>query len=61
VTRHIPNFALAYGNPAKVGRRIGVGGEQLFTEDGMIYRSKETPRIYEVVDLGTGQLRLLVE
>lgn len=61
VTRHIPNFALAYGNPAKVGRRIGVGGEELFTEDGTIYRSKETLRTYEVIDLGTGQLKLLAE
>lgn len=61
VSRDIPNFSLAYGSPAKVSRRIGVGGEPLFTEDGKIYRSRETHRLYEMGDLGSEQLRLTGE
>lgn len=58
VTRDIPNFSLAYGNPARTRRRIGLGGEELFTEDGEIYESKGRTRIYQIVDVTSQDLKL---
>ena len=58
VTKNIPNFCLAYGNPASVSRRIGIGGEILFSDDGNTFLSEFTDRVYKITESGELQLRL---
>lgn len=61
VTKHIPNFSLSYGNPAKVQRRIGIGGERLSSVDGEIYYSDQTSRTYKINSAETLELSLIHE
>jgi UDP-2-acetamido-3-amino-2,3-dideoxy-glucuronate N-acetyltransferase len=61
VTRNIPNFSLAYGNPATVSRRIGIGGERLLSEDGKTFFSVPAGRTYKITESGALQLELSYE
>ena len=48
VAKSIPNYALAYGNPARVKRRVGEGGVFLDSVDGHHYFSRQLKMTYEL-------------